>query len=84
MQVRAWELRLGRVGETLAAWLAVQRRWMYLEAIFSSSDDLRQQLPQARHGSVSACPLLTASLLSLRICKGLESYKGQVPAAQIG
>ena len=47
VQVRAWELRLGRVGETLATWLAVQRRWMYLEAIFSSSDDLRQQLPQA-------------------------------------
>lgn len=48
VKVRAWELRLGRVGETLATWLAVQRRWMYLEAIFSSSDDLRQQLPQAR------------------------------------
>lgn len=54
MQVRAWELRLGRVGETLATWLAVQRRWIYLEAIFSSSDDLRQQLPQARQGSMSA------------------------------
>ena len=52
VQVRAWELRLGRVGETLATWLAVQRRWMYLEAIFSSSDDLRQQLPQARQGAV--------------------------------
>ena len=48
LQVRAWELRLGRVGETLATWLAVQRRWMYLEAIFSCSDDLRQQLAQAR------------------------------------
>ncbi|KAK9825454.1 hypothetical protein WJX81_002895 [Elliptochloris bilobata] len=45
-EVRAWELRLGRVGEALAIWLSVQRRWMYLEAIFSSSDDLRQQLPQ--------------------------------------
>ena len=45
-QVRAWELRLGRVSETLAAWLGVQRRWMYLEAIFSCSDDLRQQLAQ--------------------------------------
>jgi hypothetical protein len=44
--VRAWELRLGRVSEKLAAWLGVQRRWMYLEAIFSCSDDLRQQLAQ--------------------------------------
>ncbi len=44
--MRAWELRLGRVSETLAAWLGVQRRWMYLEAIFSCSDDLRQQLAQ--------------------------------------
>ncbi len=54
MQVRAWELRLGRVGETLATWLALQRGWMYMEAIFSSSDDLRQQLPQAGQGSASS------------------------------
>jgi dynein heavy chain len=30
----------------LQAWMAVQRKWMYLESIFIGSDDIRLQLPQ--------------------------------------
>lgn len=44
--VRRWEQRLGLVGEVVAAWAALQRRWLHLEAVFAGgADDIRQQLP---------------------------------------
>jgi dynein heavy chain len=46
-EVRRWEARLGLIGEALAAWMAVQRKWIYLESIFAS-DDIRHQLPHVR------------------------------------
>lgn len=45
-EVRKWEQQLGLVAETIEAWLAVQRKWMYLESVFVGSADIRQQLPQ--------------------------------------
>lgn len=44
--VRRWEQRLSLIGETIEAWMLVQRKWMYLESIFVGSDDIRHQLPQ--------------------------------------
>lgn len=44
--VRGWESKLSHVGETIDAWMGVQRKWMYLESIFVGSDDIRQQLPE--------------------------------------
>ncbi|EKX52600.1 hypothetical protein GUITHDRAFT_157080 [Guillardia theta CCMP2712] len=46
-QIRLWEKRLSLIGETLEAWLIVQRKWQYLEGIFVGSDDIRMQLPEA-------------------------------------
>jgi dynein heavy chain, axonemal len=42
-EVRRWETRLGLIGEVVAAWMNVQRKWMYLESIFAS-EDIRHQL----------------------------------------
>ena len=39
-----WEAQLRLVSDTIDAWLAVQRGWMYLEPIFSSAD-IMEQLP---------------------------------------
>lgn len=47
-EVRRWEARLGLIGEVVTAWMAVQRKWMYLESIFASND-IRHQLPHVSH-----------------------------------
>ena len=65
-EVRGWEARLGTISEALAGWTAVQRKWMYLETVFSESD-IRLQLPQARRPNI----LLKASLEELQACAAL-------------
>lgn len=54
-EVRKWEQRLSLVAETTEAWLAAQRKWMYLESIFVGSADIRQQLPQVRDPAICMC-----------------------------
>ena len=44
--LRGWEQRCNHIAETLSIWMAVQKRWMYLEGIFLKSDDIRMQLPE--------------------------------------
>lgn len=51
-EVRKWEQRLSLVSECIEVWMLVQRKWMYLESIFTDSDDIRHQLPQVQ------CPVL--------------------------
>jgi dynein heavy chain, axonemal len=45
-------------------WLAVQRRWMYLESIFVGSDDIRHQLPQEakRFDNIDRCSTVDHAL----------------------
>jgi Dynein heavy chain, N-terminal region 2 len=43
-RIAKWDATLRLVSDTLDAWLAVQRSWMYLEPIFSSPD-IMEQLP---------------------------------------
>ena len=45
-EVEEWEGKLSLIGEVLEVWMAVQRKWMYLESIFIGSDDIRDQLPE--------------------------------------
>ena len=45
-EVRRWEQNLNRISETIDIWLIVQRKWIYLEGIFTGSDDIKQQLSQ--------------------------------------
>ncbi|XP_036352277.2 dynein axonemal heavy chain 10 [Ochotona princeps] len=42
--VHKWEKSLSLIGEVIEVWMAVQRKWMYLESIFISGD-IRSQLP---------------------------------------
>ncbi|KAH1015210.1 dynein axonemal heavy chain 10 [Dendroctonus ponderosae] len=43
-QVQKWEKTLANIGEVIDEWLAVQRKWLYLEGIFVGGD-IRAQLP---------------------------------------
>ncbi|XP_078277210.1 LOW QUALITY PROTEIN: dynein axonemal heavy chain 10 [Rhinoraja longicauda] len=43
--VQEWEKSLSLIGEVIAVWLVVQRKWMYLESIFIGGD-IRSQLPE--------------------------------------
>ena len=44
-KVATWEHDLNLVFDVIDLWMTVQRRWMYLEAIFRS-DDIKSQLPE--------------------------------------
>lgn len=44
--VQQWEQILSRIGEVTEVWMAVQRKWMYLESIFIGAGDIRMQLPE--------------------------------------
>jgi len=46
--VAGWLGRLGVVGEQLEAWLAVQALWMYMEAVFSGGDIVKQLPAEAK------------------------------------
>ncbi|XP_037072682.1 LOW QUALITY PROTEIN: dynein heavy chain, cytoplasmic-like [Pollicipes pollicipes] len=51
----AWEEKLNRVDATFDVWIVVQRRWVYLEGIFSGSSDIKTLLPveTSRFASIS-------------------------------
>ena len=44
-QIQTWEKTLSIISEVLEIWLVVQRKWIYLEAIYLSPD-IRSQLPE--------------------------------------
>jgi dynein heavy chain len=44
-RVSLWEKDLNTISDVLDLWMAVQRKWMYLESIFGN-DDIKQQLPE--------------------------------------
>lgn len=46
--VAKWEKDLMKISDTIDCWMSTQKKWMYLESIFSG-EDIKQQLPdQAR------------------------------------
>eukprot|EP00727_Mastigamoeba_balamuthi_P014495 m51a1_g9670 putative dynein heavy chain axonemal (5182) ;mRNA; r:1243469-1265072 len=44
-QVEHWEKTLSHILETLETMLRLQRLWLYLESIFTATEDIRRQLP---------------------------------------
>ena len=40
-----WEERLNRINAVFDVWIDVQRRWVYLERIFTGSADIKHLLP---------------------------------------
>jgi hypothetical protein len=41
----SWEDKLNRINSVFDVWIDVQRRWVYLDGIFSSSADIKHLLP---------------------------------------
>ena len=41
----SWEDRLNRINALFDVWIDVQRRWVYLEGIFTGSADIKHLLP---------------------------------------
>ena len=41
-----WEKLMSTISEVIEVWMKVQAKWMYLEAIFIGSEDIRLQLPE--------------------------------------
>ncbi|RWS14208.1 Dynein heavy chain: cytoplasmic-like protein [Dinothrombium tinctorium] len=52
----AWEEKLNRINALFDVWIDVQRRWVYLEGIFSGSSDIQSLLPveTSRFHSISS------------------------------
>ena len=52
----SWEERLNRINAIFDVWIDVQRRWVYLEGIFTGSADIKHLLPNEtqRFQSISA------------------------------
>lgn len=44
-EASSWEDKLNRTRDILDIWIDVQRRWVYLEGIFSGSSDINALLP---------------------------------------
>ncbi|PHJ24428.1 dynein heavy chain family protein, partial [Cystoisospora suis] len=44
-RIKKWERTLNTIREVFEAWLQVQRKWIYLDGIFTESVDIRLQLP---------------------------------------
>ncbi|EGC38132.1 cytoplasmic dynein heavy chain [Dictyostelium purpureum] len=44
-EAKTWDDKLNRIRSLLDVWIDVQRRWVYLEGIFSGSGDINQLLP---------------------------------------
>ena len=44
-QITDWQKKLTTADYVISLWSEVQRTWAYLEAIFLSSEDIREQLP---------------------------------------
>lgn len=40
-----WEEKLNRIHDLFDVWIDVQRRWVYLDGIFSGSADIKALLP---------------------------------------
>jgi len=41
----SWEDKLNRINALFDVWIDVQRRWVYLEGIFTGSADIKHLLP---------------------------------------
>ena len=52
----SWEEKLNRINSLFDVWIDVQRRWVYLEGIFSGSSDIQALLPMetSRFQSISS------------------------------
>lgn len=43
--IKEWTQKLSIIDAIIMTWTEVQRKWLYLESIFSGSEDIRMQLP---------------------------------------
>lgn len=66
----SWEEKLNRINALFDVWIDVQRRWVYLEGIFSGSADIKTLLPveTSRFQSIRcvACFIITTDDLECK------------------
>eukprot|EP00052_Salpingoeca_macrocollata_P029602 m.302295 g.302295 ORF g.302295 m.302295 type:complete len:4671 (+) comp22998_c0_seq14:51-14063(+) len=54
-EANAWDDKLNRVNALFDVWIEVQRKWVYLEGIFSGSAEIKQMLPTETSRFESIC-----------------------------
>ena len=54
-EAKAWDEKLGRVQTVFDIWIDVQRRWVYLDGIFSGGTDIKALLPTESQRFASIC-----------------------------
>ena len=62
-----WLKRLGTVGECVEGWLGVQSLWMYMEAVFSGGDIVKQLPAEAKRFQAIDKSFMRVRLLMLAL-----------------
>ena len=73
-EANTWEEKLNRINNLFDVWIDVQRRWVYLEGIFSGNADIANLLPveTSRFNSISA-EFLTL-MKKVGLYQGIQTY----------
>ncbi len=84
-EVQGWIVKLSTVSEIVEQWLMVQNMWMYMEAVFSGGDIVKQ-LPQEakrfQNIDKNYMKIVTSALETLNVvntCYGNELMKNMLP-----
>lgn len=84
-EVTSWIIKLSTVGEVIEMWLVVQNMWMYMEAVFSGGDIVKQ-LPQEakrfQNIDKNYMKIVTSALETRNVvqtCYGNELMKNLLP-----
>lgn len=84
-EVQGWIVKLSTVSEIVEQWLMVQSMWMYMEAVFSGGDIVKQ-LPQEakrfQNIDKNYMKIVTSALETLNVvttCCGNELMKSMLP-----
>jgi dynein heavy chain len=84
-EVASWILKLSVVSEVIESWLVVQNMWMYMEAVFSGGDIVKQLPAEAkRFANIDKNYMKVVSTASdilnvVGTCVGSDVLKGLLP-----
>ena len=84
-ELQSWAAKLGGVSEILEQWLTVQNLWMYLEAVFSGGDIVKQLPTEARRfasidrGYMQVVKHANDTVKCVDTCVGTDLLKSLLP-----